>query len=172
MNMSTKNRKGISLLTVIGLLLILTTGCMNNGPVKIPLENIDESTRSYGSHIVKDIFSSFSSDKGARYLLDKKYITPKIYQGINNSGQAFDKSYFMIRMMLGKIESFKLFGGEQTHFIRSLRYKLEVENEDLKFVELKIDLNENDDLAGYYLFITTKDGEIKHENLLPKLVLR
>ncbi|MCX2744311.1 hypothetical protein OO013_10560 [Mangrovivirga sp. M17] len=164
--MSTKIRKGNTLLTVVGLLFILTTGRLNNGPVKIPLENIDESTRFYGSHIAKDIFSSFSSDEGARYLLDKKYITPKIYQGINNSGQVFDKSYFMFRMMLGKIESFKLFGGEQPHIIRSLRYKLEVENED----QIKIGLNTNDDLAGYYLFVTTKHGEIKHENLLLRLV--
>ncbi|NMM49588.1 hypothetical protein [Marinigracilibium pacificum] len=153
------------------LILFFITGCMNDGPVKIPLENIDEGQRSYGSHIVQDILYSFKSDEGPDYLLDKKYITPKIYQGIRNS-YAFNESYLLIQSLLGDIKSYRLFGAEQTHVVRSLRYKLTVENEGFKFVELKIDLNLNDDLAGYYLYVTTEDGQIKHENLLPRIVLR
>ncbi|QCK15036.1 hypothetical protein [Mangrovivirga cuniculi] len=172
MKLAFRFKEGFNFLSIIGLSLVLFTACMNNGPVKLPLEQIDESTRSYGSHIVQDILKSIRSDEGAHYLIEKEYITPKIYQGIRNSGSAFGESYFLINMMLGNVKSYKLFGGEQTQIIKSLRYKLKVENQDLKFVELKIDLNAEDDLAGYYLYVTSKDGKLKHENLLPKIVLR
>ncbi len=51
-----------------------------------------------------------------------------------------------------------------------MRYKLTCKKEDMKFVELVIDVNPNYNLANYYLYLTSQDRQLKHQNDLSVLM--
>lgn len=38
---------------------------------------------------------------------------------------------------------------------------------DMEFIELKIDMNNDYHLADFYLYVTTKDGKLKRQNIFP-----
>jgi hypothetical protein len=50
-----------------------------------------------------------------------------------------------------------------------MRYKLVTDADNMKFIELKIDINRQYGLADYYLYLTSKDGFLERENVLPKV---
>lgn len=51
-----------------------------------------------------------------------------------------------------------------------MRYKLETDTENMEFIELKIDVNQQYELADFYLYLTSKDGLLIRENVLSKAV--
>ena len=82
----------------------------------------------------------------------------------------YNESYQMTSMAIGKVSSYSLFQVLDKGVIKTMRYKLETDAEDMKFIELKIDINIDYGLADYYLYLTSKDGFLKRENVLPKAV--
>jgi len=155
------------------LLLIMLGFVISCGPKeyrKIPLDNLDPKLKSTGSAVVKDILTSINHEDGARYLLDKKYMTPLVHGRIMSYIDMYNESYQMTSMAIGKVSSYSLFQVLDKGVIKSMRYKLETDSEDMKFIELKIDINIDYGLADYYLYLTSKDGFLKRENVLPKAV--
>lgn len=150
--------------------LILISGCGPKEYKKIPLDSLDPKLKSTGSMIVKDILTSFNHEDGARYLLDKDYITPLVHGRIMLNTEKYEESYQMIPMVIGKVSKFRLFQVLDKRIIKTMRYKLETDSDDMKFIELKIDINPEYGLADYYLYLTSKDGFLKRQNILPAAV--
>lgn len=126
--------------------------------------------RAKGSEIAKDIIKSFKNKKEASYLLNKEYTTPLVHGRIMKNGKLYRDSYFMINMTLGHIKTFQLFQVIDKGVIKTLRYKLNCDNPDLEFVELKLDINNGNKLADFYLYISTKDEKLERVNMLPVAV--
>jgi hypothetical protein len=137
---------------------------------KIPLENLDPKLKSTGSIIVKDILTSINQENGARYLLKKDYMTPMVHGRIMHNLEMYDESYKMISMAIGKVSKYRLFQVLDKGIIKTMRYKLETDTDDMKFIELKIDINADYGLADYYLYLTSNDGFLQRQNVLPTAV--
>ncbi len=147
--------------------LLLLGACRPAEYQKIPIESLDSKLKSRGSIIVRDILKSINHKDGARYLLDKDYMTPLVHGRIMHNTQIYREAYGYIPMTIGKISSFSLFQVLDKGLIKTMRYQLKTDAENLEFVELKIDVNIELGLADYYLYITSKDGLLKRENILP-----
>ncbi len=161
-------KKGTSIFLMIGLLFTMSCGPKENK--NIPLENLDPKLKKTGSVIVKDILTSITHEDGARYLLDKNYMTPLVYGGIMRYTDMYNEAYAMITMTIGKVLTYSLFQVVDKGIIKTMRYKLVTDTDDMKFIELKIDVNIDYGLADYYLYLTSKDGFLQRENVLPKAV--
>jgi len=153
--------------------LLLTGIMLSCGPreyPKIPLDQLEPKLKRTGSVIAKDILQSFKHANGANYLLDKDYTTPLVHARIKVNGRFYTESYSMIDLIVGKVNNYSLFQVVDKGLIKTMRYKLNTENENLKFVELKIDVNIDYQLADYYLYVSTNDGTLKRQNILPRAV--
>lgn len=156
-----------SVAIVIGLFIIVSCGTREYK--KIPLEDLDPKLKNRGSVIVKDILTSIKHEKGARYLLNKDYMTPLVHGRIMHYTEMYNEAYAMIPVTIGKVSSFSLFQVVDKGIIKTMRYKLVTDVDNMKFIELKIDINRQYGLADYYLYLTSKDGFLERENVLPKV---
>lgn len=159
--------------TLIFLMIGLLFTVVSCGPKeykKIPLESLDPKLKKTGSEIIKDILTSFTHEDGARYLLNKDYMTPLVHGRIMRYTEIYNEAYTMIPMIIGKVSTYSLFQVVDKGIIKTMRYKLVTDTEDMKFIELKIDVNLEYGLADYYLYLTSKDGYLQRENVLPKAV--
>lgn len=163
-----KVSKRISMVFAIGLLMMVSCGLKEYK--KIPLENLDPKLKKAGSVIVKDILISINHKNGPRYLLDKRYMTPMVHGRIMHYTEMYNEAYAMIPMAIGKVSTYSLFQVIDKGVITTMRYKLVTDSDDMKFIELKIDVNQQYGLADYYLYVTSKDGFLKRENVLPKAI--
>ena len=154
---------------MIGLLFTIVS-CGPREYKKIPLDSLDPKLKETGSVIVNDILTSFNHKHGAYSLLDKDYMTPLLHAKIKRYIKTYNNVYAMMQLAVGKISSYKLFQVIDKGVIRTMRYKLETDNKNLDFVELKIDVNLANGLADYYLYVTTKDGSVQRENILPQTI--
>lgn len=161
-------KKGASIYLMIGLLF--TVSCGPKEYKKIPLESLDPKLKKTGSVIVKDILTSITHEDGARYLLNKDYMTPLVHGRIMHYTDMYNEAYAMIPMTIGKVWTYSLFQVIDKGIIKTMRYKLVTDTDDMKFIELKIDVNIEYGLADYYLYLTSKDGFLQRENVLPKAV--
>ncbi|MEN8187871.1 MAG: hypothetical protein ABFR05_12145 [Bacteroidota bacterium] len=160
--------KGASIFLMIG--LFLTVSCGPKEYKKIPLESLDPKLKKTGSLIVKDILTSITHEDGARYLLNKAYMTPLVHGRIMRYMDMYNGAYAMIPMTIGKVSTYSLFQVVDKGIIKTMRYKLVTDTDDMKFIELKIDVNIEYGLADYYLYLTSKDGFLQRENVLPKAI--
>lgn len=158
----------ISIILAIGLFLIAS--CGTKAHKKIPLDSLDPKLKKAGSVIVKDIITSLNHESRAKYLLVKDYMTPMLHGRIVHNSEMYDESYLMVSIIIGKVSTYRLFEVIDKGNLKTMRYKLETDNDDMKFVELQIDVNQQYGLADYYLLLTSKDGFLKGENVLPKAV--
>ncbi|GEM_PF-2502154 len=158
----------VSITFIIGIIIVVSS-CVTNEYKKIPLEDLDPKLKNTGSLIVKDILISINHEKGARYLLNKKYMTPLVHGRIMHYTEMYKEAYAMIPLTIGNISTFSLFQVVDKGIIKTMRYKLVTDTDNMKFIELKIDINQKYGLADYYLFLTSKDGLLKRENILPKV---
>lgn len=154
-------------LIILTLGIVLITSCGLKEYKKIPLENIDTKLKSKGSIIVKDILISINHESGARFLLNKDYMTPMVHGRIMHNLKMYNESYKMVQMTIGNVSKYRLFQVVDKGIIKTMRYKLETDTEDLKFIELKLDINSDFGLADYYLYVTSKDGFLQRQNILP-----
>ena len=152
--------------------ILLTIGaCTNSTYNKIPLNKVSKDLKDYGSTIIDEIITSFNHKDKALYLTISRFTTPLICARITYNTSAYKESYDMIQLILGKITQYKLFQVVDKGVVKTMRYKIACENADkFKFVELKIDVNINFKLVNYYLYLTSKNGELKRENILPKAI--
>nr|WP_321452602.1 hypothetical protein [uncultured Carboxylicivirga sp.] len=156
--------------TALIFILLFVVSCGPGEYKKIPLNKIDPELKSTGSAMVKDILTSLNHKEGAQYLLDKDYVTPLVHGRIMHNLEMYNESYQMVSMAIGKVSSYSLFEVLDKGLIKSMRYKLESDAKNMKFIELKVDVNDELGLADYYLYLTTNDGFLKRENVLPKAV--
>lgn len=156
------------ILLMVGLFFI--TSCGPTEYQKIPLENLDPKLKKTASLMVKDILTSFNHKDGARFLLDKNYTTPMVHGRIMYNLEMYNESYKMISMTIGKVSKYSLFQAVDKNLIKTMRYKLVTDSDDFEFIELKLDVNIEYGLADYYLYVTSKDGILKRENVLPRAV--
>lgn len=161
--------------SIIIIITLSLFACTSKESKKIPLDTLDINLKNTGDQIVKDVLESiaytetFADNKGAGFLLNKHYTTPKLHGGIKKFSTTYDKAYFNINRILGKITSYELFEVIDKGIIKSMRYKLEVEAEDIKFVELKLDVNRENNLVAFYLYLSSVDGRLKRQNVLPEI---
>jgi len=153
------------IILLVGILVI--TSCGSKEYEKIPLENLDPKLKKTGSIIAKDILTSINHEDGARYLTKKEYITPMVHGRIMKFSKMYEESYQMAPVLIGKVSKYKLFQVLDKGIVKTLRYKLETDKEDMEFIELKIDINREYGLADFYIYVTSKDGILKRENILP-----
>lgn len=95
-------------------------------------------------------------------------MTPLVHGRIMHNTEMYNQSYNMVPMIIGKVSKYSLFQVLDKGIIKTMRYKLETDSDNMKFVELRVDINHNYKLADYYLFVTSEDGFLKRENILPK----
>ena len=138
----------------------------------IPLESVDQKLVEEGKLIVEEILTTFKSEIGAKHLLDTDYITPKIHGGITMNQVAFYQSYQYINIILGDLSFIELYKVRNLPYIRRMFYKLKSSESDINEVKLIIDVNEEYNLAGYYLYALDTKAMLKDKNLLPKLIMR
>jgi len=138
----------------------------------IPLASLDKKLVNEGRFIVEEILTSFKSDLGAKYLLDSKCMTPKIHGGIMMNQVIYYKAYQDINLILGDMSFIKLYKVRKLPYIKRMLYNLKSSKEDIGEVKLIIDVNEEYNLAGYYLYAEDTKGLLKDKNLLPKLKMR
>lgn len=160
-----RNKIGILIILTIGVVTVIS--CGSNEYKKIPLEDLDPTLKSMGDLIVNDILSSISHEKGARFLLDKDYITPMVHGRILHNLNMYNESYIMIPMVIGEVSNYSLFQVLDKGILNTLRYKIETDSEDMKFIELMVDINNSYGLADYYLYVTSNDGLLQRHNILP-----
>ncbi len=160
--------KVTSIILMIG--LFLTLSCSPKEYKKIPLENLDPKLKKAGSVIVKDFLTSLNHEKKALFLLDHDYITPLFHGRIMKHTKMYNEAHFMISMIIGKVSIDSLFQVIDKGVIKTMRYKLVSDSDEMKFIEFKIDINQQYRLADYYLYLTSKDGFLRRENVLPKAI--
>lgn len=151
-------------------LISLLASC-NSGPREypnIPLDKLDSELKYTGGVIVDDIIMSFNHEKGARFLLDKRYTTPMVHGRIMKNLRLYNDTYTMIPLVIGKVSKHRLFQVVNKGIIKSMRYQLYTDNNMMKSIELTIDVNLDNKLADFYLYVTTKDGKTLRENVLPE----
>ncbi|AUP79237.1 hypothetical protein [Flavivirga eckloniae] len=153
--------------TFLVLVLSLTISCSNE-PKKIPLESVDKTLKMAGDRIANDIIVSMKNGSGAYYLLKKGYVAPILHGRIMRYGNMYKEAYEMASMVIGDISDPKLFQVVNKGVVKSLSYKLKSTDENVKFIELKININNKLGLADYFLYVTTKDGILNKQNILPK----
>ena len=161
-----KCRKYLNNITVV-MIILLATSCGSKENTKIPFNEVDQKLKTKGSLIVGDILKSLNHSDGARYLLGKDYVTPMVHGRIMMNQEKYNKSYSMGALILGKVSQYKLVQVIDKGLIKSMRYQLTTDNKDLKFVELKIDINIEYTLADFYLYVTDFNGILKRDNILP-----
>ncbi|MBI9069929.1 MAG: hypothetical protein JEZ09_21760 [Salinivirgaceae bacterium] len=164
------NELSMNRLIVLALGLIFITSCGPKEYKKIPLENLDPKLKSKGGLIVKDILTSINHEEGARFLLSKDYVTPMVHGRIMHNQDSYNESYMLIPMAIGKVSKYSLFQVVDKGLIKTMRYKLVTDATDMKFIELKIDINIDYGLADFYLYLTSNDGAFKRQNILPQAV--
>jgi len=142
--------------------------CSSGEYKKIPLEEVNPKLSERGSLIVKDILNSFTHEDGARSLLNNDYVTPMVHGRIVRNEEKYKDAYFTIFFTIGKPSKYSLFQVLDKGLIKTLRYKLISKNSELKFIELALDINKENNLADFYLYITTKDGKMKRVNYIPE----
>lgn len=167
--MESRSMKYLNNVLVV-IILLLATSCGSKENTKIPLKEVDQKLKSKGSLIVGDILKSLNHSEGARYLLGKDYVTPMVHGRIVMNEELYEKSYSMGSLILGTVSEYKLVQVIDKGLIKSMRYQLTSDNKDLKFVELKIDINIENTLADFYLYVTDFDGILKRENILPTAI--
>ena len=150
------------------IVLFFLSACTSREYVRIPLENLDPQFRRHGDQIVTDIITSIGHEEGAQYLLHKSYITPMVHGRIMMNQEVYEGAYSMVPLFIGNITGYDLFEVVDKGLVKSMRYKLSADMPELDFVELKIDINQEDNLADFYLYVTNKKGRLQHENILPK----
>lgn len=160
--------KRTSIILMIG--LFLTVSCGPKEYKIIPLESLDPKLKKTGSTIVKDFLTSLNHEKGARYLIDHDYMTPLFHGRIIRQTEMYNEAHSMISMTIGKVSTYSLFQVVDKGIIKTMRYKLVTDTDDMEFIEFKIDVNLDYGLADYYLYLTSKDGFLKRENVLPKAI--
>ena len=160
--------KTFSFILTLGLFII--TSCGSSEYKKIPLNELDPKLKQTGGKVVKDILSAMNMEDGARFLLDMDYVTPLVHGRMMNSLEMYNESFKMTSMVIGKVSKYSLFQVVDKGVIKSMRYKLTTDSDDLKFIELKVDINVDYGLADFYLYLTSKDGFMKRENIFPKAV--
>ncbi|MFA8433381.1 MAG: hypothetical protein ACEPOZ_02590 [Marinifilaceae bacterium] len=160
----------VSRLLVLILGLVFIASCGTKEYKKIPLGNLEPKLKSRGSLVVKDILTSINHEDGARFLLDKDYMTPMVHGRIMHNLEMYSESYKMIPKIIGKVSKYSLVQVVDKGLIKTMRYKLETDSNDMKFIELKVDINIDYGLADYYLYVTSKDGMLQRQNILPVAV--
>lgn len=99
--------KRITIVLTVGLLMIVSCGPKEYK--KIPLENLDPKLKKTGSAIIKDILISINHADGARFLLNKDYMTPLVHGRIMRYTEMYNEAYTMIPMTIGKVSTYNLF---------------------------------------------------------------
>lgn len=165
-----KVNSAISTLFVLILTLTVFASCGSEEYRKIPLDSLDLKLKSTGSKIMKDILISFNHEKGAKFLLHKDYTTPMVHGRIMHNTDLYDDAYMMIPFTIGKVSQYKLFQVVDKGIVKCMRYKLTTDSDDMEFIEVMIDINEEYNLADFYLFVTSKDGMLKRQNILPAAI--
>ncbi len=155
---------------ILALGFILFTSCGPREYKKIPLEDLDPKMKKTGSLAVKDIITSLNHEDGAMYLLHKDYMTPMVHARIMKNSDMYNETYQVATMIIGNVIQYQLFEVVDKGIIKTMRYKLVTDADDLEFVELKVDINNTYGLADYYLYVTSKDGLLKRKNLLPAAI--
>ncbi|MBK3517176.1 hypothetical protein [Carboxylicivirga marina] len=163
------NKLQSSLIAII-IGLIVFTSCGPSEYPKIPLNQLEPKLKNRGSMIVKDILKSFKNENGARYLLHKDYMTALVHGRIVQNANMYKEAYEYVPITIGKIASYSLFQVLDKGLIKTMRYQLKTDSETMEFIELKIDVNIEMGLADYYLYVTSKDGFVKRENILPRAI--
>ena len=139
----------------------------------IPLESLDEKLVYKCSLIAQDITNSFKDEKGAKYLTEYNYATPILSAGISRYDAMYKKSYKMINLVLGELDSPTLIKAKhKPHNIKSMYYALTSTKEDISSVTLMLDINIDNNLAKYYLMVTSKDGKLNNQNVLPEVSIK
>lgn len=166
----------IKVLSFSFLAIILIFSCKSdskNDNDGIPLESLDEKLVYKCSLMAEDITSSFNDDKGAEYITEYNYVTPILSAGINRYETMYKEAYLMINLVLGEINSPVLMKAEhKPHGIKSMQYKLTSPKEDIDSVTLMLDINVDNNLAKYYLMVTSKDGTLNNQNVLPEVSIK
>jgi hypothetical protein len=158
----------ISLTTILAIFLIALHVSCKNEPAKIPLESIDDMLEMAGNRSVTDILASFESPLKQRYLLNKGYIAPMLHGRMTRYRDMYNESYQMISPILGKISDPRLVEITNNGVVKSLSYSLKSSETSIKDVILKIDINFKYGLSDYYLYVTSTDGFLNKQNVLPE----
>lgn len=148
-------------------IILLLGSCGGKKYEEIPLDKLDNNLKERGYQIAKDILVSIELEEGANYLLKKEYMTPLVHGRIVGGHKMYKEAYFLLGLMIGKVKSYQLFQVLDKKLVKTLRFKLECESEDMKMVELKIDINGDGNLADFYIYLTSENGELKRVNALP-----
>ncbi len=159
------NFKSTVFIVLLGFILI--NACEKKEYKKLDLKTLDHRLKVRGAIILEDILTSLKHKDGARFLLTRAYVTPMVHGSIMKNPDLYNASYVMAKMSIGKITGDSLFQVLDKGIIKTMRYKLKTDSKNMSFVELKIDINNNYNLADYYLYLTSKDGSFDEENILP-----
>jgi len=152
--------------TIFFLILVsITFSCGQDKYQSIPLEKLNPKFKTMGAQMTKDIIKSFRHKKGVMYLLDKRYITPKMKRQIKHNAGFYLLEQFIIAFGVGKIERWVLFEVINKGVVKTMRYRLIQQNKTLKFIELKIDINAVYNLVDYRLYVTSEDGRAKRKSV-------
>jgi len=120
-----------------------------------------------GDRAANDILTSFESPLKQRYLLNKGYISPLLHGRMTRYREMYKESYQMISVALGKMSEPKLVQAVHNGVVKTLTYKVKSTDKLIKDIELKIDINFKYGLADYYLYVTSTDGFLNKQNVLP-----
>ena len=120
------------------------------------------------------ILNSFKEENGVDYLFRIEHVTPILTAGINRYKTTFEESYSRLNSILGDLSSPELIKVVKKPHLKSFHYKLTSSNEDLTIssVTLMLDINVDYNLANFYLVVTSKDGKLTNQSVLPKVYIQ
>jgi hypothetical protein len=134
-------------------LIVLFSGCGRNEYRKIELSELEPRLKSVSNQITEDFFSLATTPEGLLEFKEKNYITPLIHAAIMSPNGFYAYAPEIMQLNIGKVHSWQLFQAVDKGIITTMRYKLKTEISKNRFVEFKIDINENYKLARIYLYI-------------------
>ncbi|MBJ2174787.1 hypothetical protein JBL43_11100 [Aureibaculum sp. A20] len=170
--------KSISLSFCICTIVLLLFSCNNHAKkVKnegIPLESIDKKLIYRSENLAEGILNSFDDKNGVDYLFRINNITPILTAGIKRYKIIFEESYSRLNSILGDLTSPELIKVVQKPYLKSFRYKLTSSNEDITIssVTLILDINVDYNLANFYLMVTSKNGKLINQSVLPEVYIQ
>lgn len=156
-------------------ILLLLPSCKSerkNKNNEIPIESIDKKLIYRGENIAESITNSFNDEKGVENLFAFKHFTPILYAGIKRYKVAFEESYIMLNLILGELSSPKLIKVVSKPNLKSMQYSLKSSQDDISSVTLILDFNVDNNLANFYLKVTSKDGKLNNRSVLPKVYIK
>ncbi len=158
------------------LLLFLFVSCHENASnskqKKIPIDKLEERLEYLGGFLAKDIVKTINEEDNLNEFYKNEYLTPLASGMHRNFKNDYNAAQKIFKGICGKVKNPTLFEVLDRKVIKTMRYNLETDKEDIDSIYLQLDININYKLARFNCFVTSKDGKLNNEALFPKIELK